>query len=465
MPRQADDGGFVQVRIKKGLDIPLAGVPDSTIDSGRTVRSVAILGRDYPGLKPRMMVSQGDRVTLGDPLFVDKRDPGVAYTAPGTGTVAAINRGERRALLSVVIDLDPSAETPTPYPDLAEGNLEALSDERIREVLHSSGLWTAFRTRPYSRVPLADSTPAALFVTATDTNPLAADPVAIVAARSADFEAGLAVIARLTTGPIHLCTPEGWAGPEGDPARVTTTRFSGPHPAGLVGTHIHHLDPVGPDRTVWHVGYQDVIAIGALFSSGRISTERTVALGGPAITRPRLVSTRLGASIVELTAGELEPIDTAGKAHRVISGSVLSGRTAAGPEAYLGRYHVQVSALPAGPRRRRLFDWLPFTAQSFSFVPSLAARQQRRLEALTTRSHGRQSALIPIETFDTVVPMDVPVTPLLLALLTRDTDRAQLLGCLELDAEDLALCSFLCPGKNDYGSVLAANLVQIEREG
>ena len=455
---------FVRLAMTKGLDIPLEGIPEPTIDSGRRVRSVALLGRDYTGLKPRMMVQEGGRVSLGDALFVDKRDPVVMYTAPASGTVVAINRGERRALLSVVIDVDPSAEDAVNYPDLAGGGGEALADDRIREVLQISGLWTAFRTRPFNRVPISDSAPRSIFVTATDTNPLAADPNVVIRGSESEFEAGLAVIARLTDGPIHLCTTDGWPGPGGDPHRVKTSVFTGPHPAGLVGTHIHHLDPVGPDRSVWHVGYQDVVAIGALFTSGRISTRRIVSLGGPAIAQPRLVSTRLGASIEDLMVGELDRPGVADPELRVISGSVLSGRIASGAQAYLGRYHLQVSAIPAG-RRRRLFGWLPFVSSSFSFIPMLAARRQRRLEKLTTESHGRQTALIPVEAFDQVVPIATNVTPLLHALLIKDTDKAQMLGCLELDAEDLALCSFICPGKNDYGSILRSNLCQIETEG
>ena len=461
---QVNGESFVRVTTKKGLDIPLAGIPDSTIDEGRQVRSVALLGRDYTGLKPRMMVREGDRVSLGDTLFVDKRDPGVAYTAPGSGTVTSINRGERRALLSVVIEIDPSAEEPVHYPDLDGGRIDSLADDRIREVLQSSGLWTAFRTRPFSRVPFSDSLPGSIFVTAIDTNPLAADPKVVVAGRETYFEIGLAVIARLTDGAVHLCTADEWPGPNGDCDRVQTTAFCGPHPAGLVGTHIHHLDPVAPDRIVWHLGYQDVIAIGALFATGRISTRRIVSLGGPAVVNPRLVATRIGASINELTAGELDRPGAAGPDPRVISGSVLSGRNAAGPEAYLGRYHTQVSVIPSDGRRK-LFDWLRFRSSSFSFVPMFASRRQNRLEQLTTASHGRQTALIPVEAFEKVIPMAFPVTPLLHALLIKDTDKAQMLGCLELDAEDLALCSFVCPGKNDYGSVLSTNLSQIEREG
>lgn len=411
-----------------------------------------------------MLISEGDRVSLGDALFFDKRDPDVAYTAPGSGTVSAINRGERRALLSVVIDVDPAAENSVSFPDFAGCRIESLADARIREALQSSGLWTAFRTRPFSRVPLADSVPRSIFVTAIDTNPLAADPGHVIAGREADFESGLAVIARLTDGPVYLCTGEDWPGPTVESDRIKTAVFSGPHPAGLVGTHIHHLDPVAADRTVWHIGYQDVIAIGVLFATGRISTERIVALGGPAFERPRLVTTRLGASVDELTAGELALGGPAGPGPRVVTGSVLSGRRAWGAEAYLGRYHVQVSAIPAGGQRR-LLGWLPFLGKSFSFTGMLASRTQRRVENLTNESHGLPTAMIPVQAFDKVVPLDIETVPLLRALLIKDTDQAQALGCLELDAEDLALCSFVCPGKNDYGTVLGVNLEQIEREG
>ena len=452
------------MKIKKGLNIPLSGIPEPVIDDGRPVRSVALLGCDYVGLKPRMLVQEGDSVSLGDPLFFDKRDPAVMYTAPGTGTVTAINRGERRALLSVVIELDTDAEDAVTFPDLIGAQIDALPDERIRNVLHASGLWSAFRTRPFSRVPLSDSSPRSIFVTAVDTNPLCANPVDVVAGNEPAFESGLAVLSRLTEGPVYLCTGSDWSVPVGNQDRVEVAVFSGRHPAGLVGTHIHYLDPVGIDRTVWHIGYQDVIAIGALFQSGKIPTQRVVALGGPAVERPRLVTTRLGASIDELTAGELDLGGAAGPRPRVISGSVLSGRRARGAEAFLGRYHVQVSAIPSGGQRR-LFGWLPFRRNAFSFIGMFASRTQRRAESLTTDSHGVATAMVPVQAFDNVMPMDIAPVPLLRALLIKDTDQAQALGCLELDAEDLALCSFVCPGKNDYGSVLSVNLLQIEREG
>lgn len=452
------------VETRKGLDIPINGVPDPQNVSGKPVRTVAILGRDYIGLKPRIAVQAGDKVIIGDTLFVDKRDPDVPYTSPGSGTIAAVNRGSRRALLSVVIDLDESEEENSAHSNLANADIEALGDDQIRAALITSGLWPAFRTRPYSKVPHSSSSPRSVFVTAIDSNPLATDPAAVVSGQEDFFEAGLHVVSMLSEGPVFLCTAPDWAGPTGNEKSVKHVAFSGPHPAGLVGTHIHHLDPVGADRAVWHIGYQDVIAIGILFREGRVSTERTIALGGPGIAVPRLVSTRLGASVDELVAGEILQDGPVSGVPRKISGSVLSGRTASGAEAFLGRYHVQISAIP-DRGKQRLFGWLNPIASSYTFSGLLKRSQGHRIASFSTATHGRPTAMMPVDAFEQLIPMDVVPAPLLRALLIGDTDQAQALGCLELDPEDLALCSFVCAGKNDYGGVLQVNLENIEREG
>jgi Na+-transporting NADH:ubiquinone oxidoreductase subunit A len=455
----------MKIRIRKGLDIRLAGAPAQKLDAGGKVRSVAVLGEDYPGLKPRMAVQVGDRVELGEPLFVDKRDPDVPFTAPGSGTVAAVNRGARRALLSVVIELDHDALEQIDETGLAGSDARRLDVGTIRNALRRSGLWTAFRTRPYSRVPVSTSTPRSIFVTAIDTQPLAADPAAIIETESDAFATGLDIVARLPEKHVYLCTGPNWRGPQGNGERVRHVEFSGPHPAGLAGTHIHHLDPVDANRTVWHISYQDVIAIGKLFGQGRNSVERTVALGGTGFKNPRLVTTRLGADLRELLEDELIDDGATGQPPRVISGSVLNGRTAAGEAAFLGRYHHQVTALPEGGERRP-FGWLA----RFSKAPSFAGvskrhRHNREPVECTTALNGRRTACVPVEAFEHLLPLDILPVPLLRALLVKDTDQAQALGCLELDPEDLALCSFMCPGKNDYGAVLRANLEQIEREG
>ena len=454
-----------RIQIDKGLDIPVAGVPEAVLEAGRPVGSVALLGRDYPGLKPRMLVQEGDSVAAGQALFVDKRDPEVLYTAPGAGRVATINRGARRALQSVVIELAEPDDGDHRLRDVAAGDPAELSVDAVRSALFESGLWTAFRTRPFSKVPRSDSSPRSIFVTAIDTQPLAVDPMRVLAEHGDAFVAGLGVLTRLTEGAVYLCTPADWQGPACEHERVQHVEFSGPHPAGAPGTHIHHLDPVSADRTVWHISYQDVIAIGKLFQDGSLWLQRVVALGGEGFSRPRWVTTRVGASIDELVTGELEPVPPGERSPRLVSGSVLSGRAAAGVESYLGRYHLQVAAIPQ-QNQSRLFGWSGLFNRNYSFA-GLFSRASGHAATLpfSTASNGRTAALIPVEAFERVVPLDILPVPLLRALMIRNTDQAQALGCLELDAEDLALCSFVCPGKNDYGTVLNINLELIERDG
>ncbi len=225
--------------------------------------------------------------------------------------------------------------------------LAGLATEQVRENLQQSGLWTALRTRPYSKVPAIDATPRSIFVTAMDTNPLAADPAVIIAEYADDFSRGLTVLSRLAK--VFLCKAEGVTLPGENLDKVQTEVFSGPHPAGLPGTHIHYLDPVDATRTVWQIGYQDVIAIGKLFTTGQLWVERVVSLAGPVVKQPRLVRTRLGANLADLVQGELEE-----GSNRVISGSVLGGRTARGSCDFLGRYHNQVSCLVEDRERQML---------------------------------------------------------------------------------------------------------------
>ena len=412
-----------------------------------------------------MLVQEGDKVKLGQALFVDKRDPDVMFTAPGSGSVTAINRGAQRVLQSVVIELDESDTESSEYAHLAGSDPGTIHPGDIRSALFTSGLWTAFRTRPYSKVPQSDSNPRSIFVTTIDTQPLAADPVVVVDAHCDAYLTGIHILTRLTKGIIYMCTGSDWNGPVSNSDQVQHVEFSGPHPAGMPGTHIHHLDPVSVDRTVWHIGYQDVIAIGKLFTNGRLWTERTVALSGTGFSQPRLVTTRLGANIEELVAGELKPVGVKEKSARLISGSVLNGRTAVGSEAYLGRYHLQVAAIPQD-NECHLFGWSGLVNRCYSFA-GLLKRQQghSQRQPFSTALNGRSTALIPVDAFEQLIPMDILPVPLLRALLVRDTDQAQALGCLEMDEEDLALCSFVCPGKNDYGAVLRLNLEQIERYG
>ena len=450
------------IKIRRGLDLPIAGAPRQSVSDGASIGSVALLGPDYLGLKPTMQVREGDRVKLGQVLFTDKKNPGVNYTSPGSGVVEAVNRGARRVLQSVVVRLDSEENGEQESFDRYDRDqLESLDEARVRENLLSSGLWTALRTRPYSKVPSPASVPSALFVTAMDSNPHAADPEVIIDEHSQDFLDGLAILSRLLDGKIYVCKAPGSRIPVPERDRFVVAEFTGPHPAGLVGTHIHFLEPVGTTRGVWHIGYQDVIAVGKLFTSGQIWVERVVSLAGPVVRHPRLLRTRLGANTEDLVRDELPHEEC-----RVISGSVLNGRRAAGWACFLGRYHNQVSVLREG-RERDLFGWISPGVDKYSaanvFVSSL--KRGAKLFEFSTSQQGSPRAMVPIGTYERVVPLDVLPTQLLRALLVRDTDAAQELGCLELDEEDLALCSFVCPSKYDYGPVLRENLEHIEREG
>lgn len=450
------------IAIRKGLDLPLKGNPDQTINSAPTVTSVGLIGRDYVGLRPRMAVAEGDRVTTGQPLFTDKHDPAVKYTSPGTGTVESINRGARRVLQSVIIKLDEPTADPNESIIDPVADLSSLSTEHIRESLCSSGIWTAFRTRPYSKVPLSDTTPASIFVTAMDTNPLAADPAVIIAEHGEDFSHGLEVLAKLTPGNVHVCKAPGADIPV--PANADTVRateFAGPHPAGLPGTHIHHLHPVDSTCTVWHIGYQDVIAVGKLFTTGKLWLERVIALAGPVVKEPRLLRTRLGASTEDIVHNCHEKVEC-----RIISGSVLSGRRANNWAAYLGRYNTQISILAEG-RERELLGWINPASSKYSFANIFLSsfKRARRVFDFHTSVNGSPRAMVPVGIYERVMPMGILPTQLLRSLLVSDTDMAQKLGCLELDEEDLALCAFVCAGKYDYGPALRKNLELIEKEG
>ena len=442
----------MQIKINKGLNVPVAGKPELTIYDANPARTVGLVGWDTPGLKPKMAVTEGDRVKLGQTLYVDKRNPDVKYTSPGSGTIVAVNRGARRVLNSVVVELDGD--------EAVTFSTSSESESDIRKTLCESGLWTTLRTRPFGRIPQPDTTPNSVFITAINTNPLAGDPGIVIAEDMDAFLAGARIVSKLTKGKVFICTRSDAEipCPEGD--NFVHAEFSGPHPAGLVGTHIHFLDPVSIKKTVWHLGYQDTMAIGRLFRDGRLPTERLIALGGPMVDNPRLLRTRRGASTADILDGELKPGNT-----RVISGSVLSGHRASGMLGWLGAYHNQISVLTED-RSREFMHWMRLGRNKYSASRAFASTLVHSGDfPLTTTQNGSPRAMVSIGAFERIMPLDILPTPLLKALLVRDTDAAQQLGALELDEEDLALCSFVCNGKYNYGPHLRKALDEIEAYG
>lgn len=445
------------ITIKKGLDLPIAGSPEQVIRSGNAVTEVALLGEEYVGMRPSMKVREGDTVKKGQVLFEDKKNPGVFFTAPASGTVSAINRGAKRVLQSVVIRI--AGDEQVTFAHYAAAELKTLSAEQVRQNLQTSGLWTALRTRPFSKIPAVDAVPASIFVNAMDTNPLAANPEVVLKEHGQDFIDGLTVLSRLHEGQLHLCKAAGSQIPTADLPNLAVHEFSGPHPAGLSGTHIHFIDPVSATKSVWSINYQDVIAIGKLFTSGELYTGRVVALAGPQVKNPRLIYTQLGANLSQLTANELKDGE-----NRVISGSVLSGHTATSPVDYLGRYALQVAVIAEG-REKEFLGWMMPGANKFSITRTVLGHFGHKLFNFTSALNGGHRAMVPIGAYERVMPLDIIPTLLLRDLAAGDTDSAQALGCLELDEEDLALCTFVCPGKNEYGPMLRAALDKIEKEG
>ena len=446
--------------------MPVSGEPDQTIGPTRMTRRVALLADDYVGLRPTMHVAEGDDVRRGELLFEDKKRPGVRFTSPAAGTVEAVHRGERRSFRSIVIALGRDEQegrggASVGFSSFSGRHPSGLAGDDVRELLLESGLWSAIRARPFGRIADPLTRPRSIFVTAIDTEPLAPRVEVVLDGAHGPFEHGLKALAQMTDGAVYVCTaPDARVPvPAGDPFR--REEFAGVHPAGSPGVHIHRLDPVNRNRQVWHVGYQDVVAIGRLFETGELAVERVVALAGPALSRPRLVRTRLGAALADVLAGE--SID---EEVRVVSGSLLAGRPASGAvTGFLGRYHRQICLIREG-REREWLGWLRPGLRKFSasraFLSTLWRGQRF---PFTTSTNGSRRAIVPIGLYERVMPLDLLPTPLLRALVMDDVERAEELGCLELEEDDLALCSFVCPSKLDYGAALRRVLTTLEAEG
>ncbi|MCK0152742.1 Na(+)-translocating NADH-quinone reductase subunit A [Alcanivorax sp. S6407] len=447
------------IKVRKGLDLPITGAPRQEIEEGHQVRSVAVLGGDYVGMKPTMEVREGDVVKKGQVIFTDKKTEGVKYTAPAAGKVLAVNRGHKRVLQSVVIEVADQEDEVT-FTSYSADQLSGLDRAAVQQQLVDSGEWTLLRTRPFGKVPAPESAPNSIFVSILDTNPLAMEPAVVIKENEQAFRAGLTVLSRLTDGPVWVCRGPQTDLPSFAGGQVREETFAGKHPAGNVGTQIHFLDPVSMNKTVWSVGYQDVIAIGNLFTNGKISSERVVALCGPQAKTPRLLRTRVGASVEDFTLGELKSGD-----NRLVSGSALNGHNARGPLAWLNRTANQLTALREG-HERDLLGYISPGINRFSLMNIyLSKLMPGKRFNFTTTTNGSERAMVPVGAYEEVMPLDILPTQLLRALIVGDTDSATALGALELLEEDLALCTFVCPGKYEYGPILRDNLTTIEAEG
>ena len=448
-------------KIRNGLDIPISGSPEHKIADFKKPRSVALLGADYHGLKPSMLVKEGDRVKIGQPLFEDKKNNGVLFTSPGGGVIESINRGNKRALQSVVIEIDESEEEES-FVNIRTEDLSNHNSSTIRENLIKSGLWTSFRTRPFSKIPKIDSDPKSIFINCMDTNPLAMDPEVIINNNTDSFKLGLRVIKLLHDCPLQVCVKDKTNLDFELEENIYRHSFYGPHPSGLTGTHMHFISPASLNNINWSICYSDVISIGTFFNEGKIPTAKNICFSGPKFENPRIISTRVGACIDEITAGELSHSE-----NRLVSGSLINGRESIGPYAYLGKYHNQICAIEEpNSSDRELFDWALLGRKRYSklgiFITSLFKNKKFDIKA---RMYGPDRAILPVGVYEEVFPLNLLISLLLRELAIGDTEQLQSLGILELDEEDLALCSFVCPSKYDFGYLLRERLTTIEVEG
>jgi len=414
----------MEIQIHRGLSLDLAGGPQQVIDSAPRTTRAGFIGAEHRDIRPNLAIAVGDTIKLGDPLFADRRHPELCFTTPASGRILDIVWGSKRRLASIIIDSTATDSNPILLDD--PGPLSALRADHIRSILMRSGLWSAVRARPFSIIPVAAARAPALFVSLIDTHPWSADPAVVIAGRERELAAGLTVLSNLTER-LYVCKPPPLALEPIEASNVQIVDVSGPHPAGLPGTQIELLAPVRHDRAAWYVGYQDVMAIGELFTTGRLTHERVIAIAGPGLKRPRLLRTHVGASIDELLTEETSADSF------VVAGSILSGRAVTPDTAFLGRYDTQLSVLPMRPVAESVGDEYP-------------------------------SAMLPLERFDAVWPLHSPPLVLLRALLSGDTETAEALGCLGLDEEDLALCAQVCPAGIDYGAALRGVLDDLRKQ-
>jgi Na+-transporting NADH:ubiquinone oxidoreductase subunit A len=436
----------VNLKLKRGLNIKLKGSPAKVLHGNITPSVYGIRPADFHGITPKLAVKPGDAVKTGTTLFTDKSRTEIRFASPASGIVRAINRGEQRRILEIVIDASGDD-----YVDFGKADPGNLTAEQIINKLLESGLWPAIRQRPYHIIASPKDQPKSIFISAFDTSPLAPDLNFVMDNSSAEtFYTGLGALSKLTSGKINLVM-NGIEQPSSVLAEapgVEKHYISGPHPAGNVGVHIHHIDPVNKGETVWTVNLQDVLAIGRLFKEGIYRHDRLIAFSGSEVLKPGYFGLRSGASIRDLATGRVNEGSL-----RFISGNVLTG-TKIEADGFFGYYDNMVTVIPEG-NYYEFFGWIKpgFSSYSFSrtFLSSLTGKKEFVLD---TNLHGGERAFVVTGQYEKVVPMDIYPMQLLKAIIAGDIDNMENLGIYEIAEEDFALCEFICPSKIDIQSIL-----------
>ena len=430
------------IKLCKGLDIKLVGKAEARLENAPMAKSYAVSPLDYENVTPKLLVKVGDKVEAGSALFFDKNNPRILFTSPVSGVVSAINRGEKRKLLSVAIEPD-AAQV---YKQLTVVDVAKAERSAIVEMLLESGLWTRIVERPYGVIANPDATPKAIFVSAFDSAPLAPDYNFVLSNEKAAIEAGMAVLARLTDGKVHLSARKGDEGFMAEVKGVEYHTFSGKHPVGNVGVQIHHIDRIAKGDIVWTVNIQDVAIIGRLATTGKLDMSKTIAVAGSEVEKPCYKRVIAGAAVESIVGAVKDGV-------RIISGDVLTGVTTA-KDGYLAANANMVTLIPEGDKYE-FMGWAMPRFHRFSvsgtYFSWLFPKKEYNLD---TNTNGEERPFVVTGLYEKYLPMDVYVSYLLKACLVKDLDKMENLGLYEVLPEDLALCEFVDPSKIEMQQIL-----------
>ena len=444
-----------QIRLKKGLDLPIAGAALCEVTKRVAPGLVAVKPTDFRGMVPRLLVKEGDSVKAGTPLFADKKNPAVVFCSPVSGTVDAIVRGEKRKLLEVRVKADGKNEAEA----FSVPKVSSLGKAEMTEVMLKCGVWPCLKQRPFGTIADPEATPKAIFISGINTAPLGADPEFALKDDFAAIQAGVEALGKLTKGGVHLSLPvKGLsANPLHKLTGVVFHAFEGPHPAGNVGVQINHICPINKGEVVWTVDLHLVAVIGRLFLTGKYDTRRVIAVAGPAAVKPSYVEVTAGVSMKDLAEyfGEGDV--------RVISGDVLSGE-AVGREGFLGFYHNQVSVIKEG-KYFEMFGWAnPIRGRKFSFSRAYPAFLRRKKYVMDTNENGGERPFLMNDVYGKVLPMDIYPLYLFKACMAGDIEKMENLGIYEVIEEDVALCEYVCPSKAEIQNIIRQGIDLMMKE-
>lgn len=444
------------IKIKKGLNISMLGTAEKIIKKAEQADYYAIKPTDFNGIRPKLLVKIGDKVKAGSSLFFDKFQPSVQFTAPVSGEITEIKRGERRVIQEIVIKADDAID----YEKFEVKDPSGLSRDQIVEILQKSGLWPALRQRPYSTIANANDNPKAIFISAFDSAPLAPDMDYIVKDCESCFQKGIDVLSKLTDGKIHININADYPAAETftKAKGVQVNKFTGPHPSGNVGVQINKLDPINKGEIVWYTYPQEIIAIGRLFNEGIYDATKIIALTGSEIKNPKYYKLINGASIKNIISDNINDGEL-----RYISGNVLTGSKIA-KDGYVGYYDNQVTVIPEG-KYHEFFGWATPGFKKYSASRAvLSWLIPGRKYKLDTNMHGGERAYVMTGEYEKVFPMDIYPVQLIKSILVEDIDKMEQLGIYEVDEEDFALCEYVCTSKIEVQSIIRNGLDLMRKE-